>query len=49
MSLNDTPKQAQIHNLTLGGRWSAPCSDTLTPGEDPVSIVEEAGWVSETF
>jgi hypothetical protein len=41
-TLNNMPTQAQIHNLTLGGRWSAPCSGNFTPGEDPVSTVEEA-------
>jgi hypothetical protein len=31
----------------LGGRrggWSAPCPGRFTPGNDPVPIVQEAGW-----
>jgi hypothetical protein len=27
-----------------GGRWSQQCPDRLTPGNDPVPTVQEAGW-----
>jgi hypothetical protein len=27
-----------------GGGWSEPRSDSFTPGKEPVSIVQEAGW-----
>ena len=27
-----------------GGGWSAPHPGRFTPGKDPVSIVQEAGW-----
>jgi hypothetical protein len=27
-----------------GGEWSAPRPGRFTPGKDPVSIVQEAGW-----
>ena len=36
--------------LTLdlaGGGWSTPRPDRFTPGEDPVPIVQEAGWAPE--
>jgi len=33
--------------VTVGG-WSTPCSGRFTPGKDPVSIVQEAGWTPGT-
>lgn len=31
-----------------GGRWSAPRSDRFRRGKDPIPIVKEVGWASET-
>ena len=28
------------------GGWSAPCPGRITPGKDPVPIVQEAGWAT---
>ena len=32
----------------MGGGWSAPRPGRFTPGKDPVPVVQEAGWASET-
>jgi hypothetical protein len=39
LSLKVTPLQA-----LEGGGWSAPLPGRFTPGEDPVPLVQEAGW-----
>jgi hypothetical protein len=41
-----------LHSLNLGARrggWSAPHSDRLTLGKDPVPIVEAVGWAPFPF
>jgi hypothetical protein len=32
-----------------GGGWSTPCPGRLTPGNDPVPILHEAGWAPLTI
>ena len=46
-SLNDMPRQALIHNLTLGGRSSAPCSGTSTPKKTRYPLYRKLGGSGE--
>ena len=49
--VHEGPKGEYRYSSTLslttaldGGRWSTPRPNSVTPGKDPVPIVQEAGW-----
>jgi hypothetical protein len=46
------PPKPLIYSLTSAldeGGWSTPHPGRLTPGKDPVPIVQEAGWAPAPF
>jgi len=50
---HEDPEREQMYSSTVpstsaldGGEWSTPRPGRFTPGKDPVSIAQEAGWAT---